>query len=29
VYRKVKDKWSKLGFEFPSPDLNIFEPEGK
>lgn len=26
VYQKVKAKWKELGFDFPAPELNIFEP---
>lgn len=29
IYRRVKDKWSKLGFDYAPPELNIFEPEGQ
>ena len=29
TYRRVRDRWDKFGFDFPSPELNIFEPEGK
>jgi len=29
TYRKVKEKWEKLGIGFPPPELNIFEPEQK
>ncbi|MBW1804173.1 MAG: UbiD family decarboxylase [Deltaproteobacteria bacterium] len=27
VYRNVRDKWDRLGFDFPPPDLRFFEPE--
>ncbi|MFZ7110980.1 MAG: UbiD family decarboxylase [Desulfatiglandales bacterium] len=29
MYRQVKDKWTELGFDFPPPDLTIFEEEAK
>ena len=29
VYKKVKGKWDKFGFDFPPPELTNFEPEGK
>lgn len=29
VYENVKRRWSSLGFDFPAPELTIFEPEGK
>ncbi len=27
VYKKVRDKWDKLGIGQPAPELSIFEPE--
>jgi len=27
VYRRVKDKWATFGFDFPPPELSIFEEE--
>ncbi|MEW6667523.1 MAG: UbiD family decarboxylase [Thermodesulfobacteriota bacterium] len=27
VYRKVKNRWDELGFDFPPPELNVFEPD--
>jgi 4-hydroxy-3-polyprenylbenzoate decarboxylase len=29
VYKQVKGKWDKLGFDFPPPELTTFEPEKK
>ena len=29
VYRRVKEKWGKLGFKTPPPELSIFEPDVK
>ena len=29
VYRKVKERWGKLGFKTPPPELSIFEPDVK
>lgn len=27
VYDDVKNRWNELGFDFPPPELNLFEPE--
>ncbi|MGD9031839.1 MAG: UbiD family decarboxylase [Desulfobacteraceae bacterium] len=27
VYKKVKEKWGKFGFDFPAPELKNFEPD--
>ena len=29
VYRNVKAKWDRFGFDFPAPELTLFEPEAK
>ncbi len=29
VYRRVKERWGKLGFKTPPPELNTFEPDVK
>lgn len=29
VYDRVKERWKDLGFDFPPPDLDHFEPQGK
>ena len=29
VYMKVKERWSKLGFKTPPPELSTFEPDAK
>lgn len=27
AYRRVQNRWDELGFDFPPPELNVFEPE--